>query len=264
MPHPPQCDASVRVLTSQPFVALPSQSPKGAVHVATVHVPLVHAREALAVMHARLHAPQWAVLRWGSMHAPPQQLWPVGHARVSLQPGTHTLPTQSDPAAQCSSRTHSTQACVAVSQRRATPASEPAHPSSERHPATQVFEASSQCCAGSQVSAAARHCTQRPRAASHTEPMGLPAHSLFEKQRAGPVSTGTSTVTSGLTSGATSRATSGLTSGIASAVSTVASVRPPTTALLDSLHAARAAKKALQRRNFMVRDAIAALRTPRA
>ncbi len=51
----------MRVSASQPLAALPSQSPKSGLHVATAHAPAVQVAVALAREQALLQRPQWAV-----------------------------------------------------------------------------------------------------------------------------------------------------------------------------------------------------------
>jgi hypothetical protein len=63
----PQCDTSLRVLTSQPLSALPSQSANPSAQRATVQRPAVHIPVALAGAHARPQPPQcWALVRWST------------------------------------------------------------------------------------------------------------------------------------------------------------------------------------------------------
>lgn len=57
-PHAPQL-VVVFNRVSQPFAALPSQSPKPGLQRAIAHTPAVHIPVALAGLHARPHAPQW-------------------------------------------------------------------------------------------------------------------------------------------------------------------------------------------------------------
>jgi hypothetical protein len=58
-PHAEQFLAFVCVFVSQPFVSLPSQSPKPVSQVATTHLPFVQAAVAWARVHGcALHAPQ--------------------------------------------------------------------------------------------------------------------------------------------------------------------------------------------------------------
>ncbi len=210
----PQWARSLWVLASQPSPAVALQSAKGAVHVPTAQLPLRHAEAALGTVQRRSQAPQAAVLDWVSTQAPEQQVCAEGQARVGEQPVTQRLPTQRLPGGQCSSVTQSTQARVAVSQRREeVPASvAEAQASSERQPGAQVLLAATQYWPVGQVSAEARHCTQAPVAVSQTAPPALPAQSALVAQRKG-TSTGTtsgaSVVTSGVTStGVTSTGTS--------------------------------------------------------
>jgi hypothetical protein len=63
----PQCDTSLRVLTSQPLSALPSQSANPSAQRATVQRPAVHIPVALAGAQARPQPPQcWALVRWST------------------------------------------------------------------------------------------------------------------------------------------------------------------------------------------------------
>jgi hypothetical protein len=54
----PQCDTELLVLVSQPLAALPSQSPKPALQLATVQAPALHPATPLAAAQPRPHAPQ--------------------------------------------------------------------------------------------------------------------------------------------------------------------------------------------------------------
>ena len=99
-PHAPQCVALVASATSHPLAGLPSQSPYGATQLDTAHAPAVHAGAALGSSQRIPQAPQWDVLTAVSTHASAQHVWPLGHLRVALQPGTHALPTQSVPEGQ--------------------------------------------------------------------------------------------------------------------------------------------------------------------
>jgi hypothetical protein len=47
-------------VASQPLAAVASQSPKPALHIATVHAPAAHPAVAFATVHVRPHAPQLA------------------------------------------------------------------------------------------------------------------------------------------------------------------------------------------------------------
>jgi hypothetical protein len=58
VPQAPQWETLVAVAVSQPLAALPSQSPKPAAHMATVHWPIVQAAVALARSQRVEHAPQ--------------------------------------------------------------------------------------------------------------------------------------------------------------------------------------------------------------
>jgi hypothetical protein len=61
LPHIPQCEVSVCVLVSQPFIALPSQLPKPALQLAIPQVPIVHEGVPFMTVQARLHIPQCEV-----------------------------------------------------------------------------------------------------------------------------------------------------------------------------------------------------------
>jgi len=100
VPQVPQWAGSLWVLASQPLVALLSQSAKGAEHTPTAHTPLRQAAMALATSQRVPHAPQDAMLLWVSRQAPSQHVCAEGQGRAEVQPVTHTLPTQSMPAAQ--------------------------------------------------------------------------------------------------------------------------------------------------------------------
>ena len=76
--HPPQFDTSVLRLTSQPFDAVESQSPKPVLHDATVHALATHAPVALTGAHVRPHAPQFSALVLVSTHMPLQVVTGVG------------------------------------------------------------------------------------------------------------------------------------------------------------------------------------------
>jgi hypothetical protein len=83
-PQAPQAVTLLRVSVSHPFPALPSQSPKPALHIPTAHTPAAQAAVAFAGMHARPQPPQWAT--------------PV---RVSVSHPLAAIPSQSaKPAAQ--------------------------------------------------------------------------------------------------------------------------------------------------------------------
>ena len=152
IPQPPQCDAEVCVSVSQPFEASPSQSPKGAVQLATAQAPARHAATPFVAVHARPQAPQFAVEVCASTHAPAQQVEPVGHGCASVQPITQRPAAHTVPAAQWAFVVHSTQVWAATSQRRLGAV----HPSSARHPATQALSGP-QCCAAGHMSLAAVH-----------------------------------------------------------------------------------------------------------
>jgi len=61
-PHAPQWDTAVVVSTSQPLLALPSQSAYPVAQRATVHRPPSQAAVALGGAHAARQAPQWGTL----------------------------------------------------------------------------------------------------------------------------------------------------------------------------------------------------------
>jgi hypothetical protein len=114
--HAPQWRASESVLVSHPLVGSSSQSAKVPAQAPTAQLPFMHAGVAFETAQRASQRPQCAVFDCGSTQAPPQQVWPVGHARSAVQPATQVLPTQSVPAAQWSLVTHSRHARVAVSQ----------------------------------------------------------------------------------------------------------------------------------------------------
>ena len=69
--HAPQLALSLRVFTSQPLAALPSQSAKPALHAPMAQPPARHTAVALARgPHARPHAPQWSTLLESSASQP--------------------------------------------------------------------------------------------------------------------------------------------------------------------------------------------------
>ncbi len=220
-PQPPQWLVLVRVSTSQPLAAMPSQSPKGAVQRATAQTPATQPGSALGAVQAVPQAPQLAGLRVVSTQPPEQQVRPVGQARAASQPGTQTLPVQRVPAGQWSSTTHCTQLWVATLQRlrseprppSAAPASAPEvtrQPWSSWQPATHTLVPAAQCWSLGQVSREGRQATHRPLVASHTRsPMALPAQSGSVRQ---PVATSGVPVSAGPRS-----------------LTTVASAGPPTT-----------------------------------
>ena len=62
LPHRPQFPAVVRMFTSQPLAAIPSQSAKPALQV-NPHAPAAHVTVAFALAaHARPQPPQWSTL----------------------------------------------------------------------------------------------------------------------------------------------------------------------------------------------------------
>jgi hypothetical protein len=83
----PQCAVDVRVSTSQPFMALPSQLAKPMEHPVLPHTPAMHVALApVGTGHTRPHEPQWAVLSWVFTHAPLQHDCPEGHGLVVEHP----------------------------------------------------------------------------------------------------------------------------------------------------------------------------------
>ena len=105
-PHAPQWKTSVKVLVSQPLLAMESQSPYGTVHAPMAHRLLRHAGVALTAVQRKSHRPQLARLVVMSTQAPLQHDCPPGQPRVSVQPVTQRLPTQRLPVGQWSSVTH--------------------------------------------------------------------------------------------------------------------------------------------------------------
>ena len=95
IPQPRQWSRDESVSDSQPLVASLSQFAKGAVQVPTAQEPFMHAAMALGTVQRLVHMPQLATFDCVSTQALAQHVWPVGHACVSSQPGTQTLPTQS-------------------------------------------------------------------------------------------------------------------------------------------------------------------------
>jgi hypothetical protein len=105
-PQRPQCETLVLVLVSQPFVRMPSQSPKPVEHVYE-HTPAEHTGEALAAAgHVFMQRPQCTVLvlRLVSqpfaalpsqspkpgLHESPQR--PAAHEGAALAPEGQTMP----------------------------------------------------------------------------------------------------------------------------------------------------------------------------
>jgi hypothetical protein len=91
-PHIPQWSLAVRVSVSQPLAALPSQSPKPALH-ATAQRPDAHEGVPLAALHALPHAPQWAAAVERSVSQPlagfmSQSPKPALHV-TAQRPATH-------------------------------------------------------------------------------------------------------------------------------------------------------------------------------
>jgi hypothetical protein len=92
-PQPSQFAASMGV--SQPFVVVPSQLRKPALHEPKVQVPVEHEALALVKPHVVLHEPQLVSVRTLRSHPlsglPSQLSKPVV---AGLQPGLHTPPLQ--------------------------------------------------------------------------------------------------------------------------------------------------------------------------
>jgi hypothetical protein len=94
MPHAPQFAALLEVSTSQPFVALPSQSANGFVHEPTVHVPPAHTAFACGGAQVWLQPPQFArslvvMVSQPSIGLPLQSANPGLHDSVAHAPATH-------------------------------------------------------------------------------------------------------------------------------------------------------------------------------
>jgi hypothetical protein len=95
-PHAPQCATLDASATSQPLAALPSQSPKPALHEATRHAPAAQAPTPLAGAQARLHAPQCvdelAVFTSQPLAAlPSQSAKPAAHDATTHRPPAQAL-----------------------------------------------------------------------------------------------------------------------------------------------------------------------------
>ncbi len=73
-PQAPQLPALESRLVSQPFAALPSQSPKPALHAPSRHVPALHAAVAFAKVHTVPQLPQFAGSVAVVTHAAPQSV----------------------------------------------------------------------------------------------------------------------------------------------------------------------------------------------
>jgi len=204
------------VSVSQPFIPSRSQSAYGAEHIPTTQVPFAHAGTAFATEHCAPHAPQCATFVCASTQPPLQQVCPVGHICRSLQPATQRLPTQSVPAGQCVSFTHSTHARVVGSHRSCrppTPASPPPAPaspppvtpqaSSSWQPERQRCCVVSQYCPAPQAFRIAVQPTQRRVVRSHTGAPVTPAQSSSPRHMpgtrasSGGRSAGTSTMSIG-------------------------------------------------------------------
>ena len=96
-PHAPQCAAVERVLVSQPFEGLPSQSPKPVAQV-NPHAPDAHEGVALAGDgHAFPQRPQWASDEVRLAHSPEQLVSPAAQVERHVpaeqtSPATHARP----------------------------------------------------------------------------------------------------------------------------------------------------------------------------
>ena len=88
-PHPPQLDALVFRLVSQPLAAEPSQSPKPGLHAWMPHAPEAHRAVALVEVQRAPHAPQWLGSDRVSTHTPPHRVSPLGHRQT---PAWHVWP----------------------------------------------------------------------------------------------------------------------------------------------------------------------------
>jgi hypothetical protein len=94
LPHAPQCVSELVSDVSQPLVALPSQSPKPALHAPIRHVPPTHEVVALGRLQARPQAPQCAAVVLRSVSQPlaalPSQLpRPIAQVVVPQTPIVH-------------------------------------------------------------------------------------------------------------------------------------------------------------------------------
>jgi hypothetical protein len=92
VPQPPQFEALVSVLVSQPLLALPSQLPKPELHAPSVQVPLTHDSVALARSHSAPQAPQFARLVLVLVSQPLPEL-----PSQSPSPGLHDETPQTPP-----------------------------------------------------------------------------------------------------------------------------------------------------------------------
>jgi len=120
-----------------------------------------------------------------STQAELQQVEPLGHAWVTVQPGTQAFEEQIEPAAQSSSATHVTQVLVEVSQTRF-PLVLPAQSPLVRQP-TQVCDDVSHTTSPLVLPAQSllvRQPTQVCDAVSHTLPLLLPAQPALLAQPA--------------------------------------------------------------------------------
>ena len=91
VPHLPQLEREMRRSASQPFNALPSQSPKPVLHVPMTHVLAIHTLAAFANAHALSHRPQCATLVDVSTQSMPH--WVRGEEHIAVHtPSTHTEP----------------------------------------------------------------------------------------------------------------------------------------------------------------------------
>ena len=194
VPHDPQWLTSTKTLASQPSAGRLLQSAKGAMHVPTAQWEFMQVAVAFGTVQTVPHPPQLPALVTSSTHALPQhesagkQAWPL------LHPGTHSSPAHTIPAGHCASVRHCTHAWVEGSHTSAVappsptsteiPASPeaPVHPSSVRHPATQVWDAGSQCCEVAHESGVVTQPTHRPVEVSHAGPVALPTQSADTMQ----------------------------------------------------------------------------------
>jgi hypothetical protein len=92
----PQCIDDVLRLISQPFVGLPSQSAKPALHAPSVHAPATHDADALGKLQTFPHAPQLftsvcVLIKHPSAGFPPHTAKPVRHTE-HVPSGPHPAP----------------------------------------------------------------------------------------------------------------------------------------------------------------------------
>jgi hypothetical protein len=90
-PQRPQCATLVAVSTSQPLVALPSQSAADPIHAAMPHTPAVQREAAPGALQALSQRPQWETLVARSKHPSPHTDCPPGQVSVHA-PIAHTRP----------------------------------------------------------------------------------------------------------------------------------------------------------------------------